>query len=154
MIGNSKATITLLVLSLLLASASLAGPKEEAQKVISAWSSAFSAGNLELLLKTFSSDALFLGTGSKAIVSTPAGVREYFKAGISNLGNNPLTIKLLDQKEIVLSDGSVLVVALDHISGTNKGGKPFRSDGRVTFLVSKRGPKWLIVHFHRSAIPE
>ena len=119
MFRNSKApTLIFVTLSMLLASGSLATPTAEAQKVITAWSSAFSEGNLELILRSFAEDALFLGTGSKGIVSTPAGIRKYFEAALEGKGPKPLVIKLLDQKEIVLADGSVLVVALDSIAGT------------------------------------
>jgi len=38
------------------------------------------------------------------------------------------------------------------VSGV-RDGQPFCANGRVTFVVAKRGADWLIVHFHRSAMP-
>ena len=41
---------------------------------------------------------------------------------------------------------------LDKVTGT-KDGKTYSADGRVTFVLEKRGAESPIVHFHRSAIP-
>jgi hypothetical protein len=32
-------------------------------------------------------------------------------------------------------------------------GQRLTSPGRFTFVVARRGDTWLIVHFHRSAVP-
>jgi ketosteroid isomerase-like protein len=54
---------------------------------------------------------------------------------------------------MVLSDTAVVVTGLDTVTGV-RDGTPYSADGRVTFIVAKRGPEWKIVHFHRSAGPQ
>ena len=53
---------------------------------------------------------------------------------------------------LVLSDTAVMVTGLDTVTGV-RDGKPYSNNGRVTFVVAKRGSVWQIVHFHRSAMP-
>ena len=57
------------------------------------------------------------------------------------------------QEAMVLSDNAVLVTGLNDSTGVQDG-KSFSNPGRVTFVIAKRGPEWLIVHFHRSAMPK
>jgi ketosteroid isomerase-like protein len=60
----------------------------------------------------------------------------------------------LGQYEVMpLSDAAVVVTGLDTVTGV-RDGTPFSNNGRVTFVVAKRGPDWKIVHFHRSAMPQ
>jgi ketosteroid isomerase-like protein len=52
----------------------------------------------------------------------------------------------------VASDDVVIITGLDRVSGT-KDGSVYYAEGRVTFVIEKRGADWQIVHFHRSAMP-
>ena len=54
---------------------------------------------------------------------------------------------------MVLSDTAVVVTGLDTVTGVREG-TPYSANGRVTFVVAKRGSEWQIVHFHRSAMPK
>jgi hypothetical protein len=53
---------------------------------------------------------------------------------------------------MVLNDGAVVITGLDTTTAV-RDGKAISSPGRVTFVVSKRGAEWKIVHFHRSSVP-
>ena len=53
---------------------------------------------------------------------------------------------------MVLSDNAVVMTGLDTVTGV-RDGQPVSSNGRVTFVLAKRGSDWKIVHFHRSAMP-
>lgn len=53
---------------------------------------------------------------------------------------------------MVLSETSVVITGLDTVTGV-RDGKPYSNNGRVTFVVAKRGQEWQIVHFQRSAMP-
>jgi hypothetical protein len=59
---------------------------------------------------------------------------------------------MISQELMVLSDNAVLVTGLNDTKGVLDG-KQFTTPGRVTFVIAKRGTEWLIVHFHRSAMP-
>jgi len=125
-------------------------PKADALQIIDQWAKAFSASDVDTIVKLYSSDALFMGTGSKEIVSKPDCIRKYFEAALLN--NRPRGATLNSYESMVLSDNAVLVIGLDTVTGV-RDGNPTSASGRVTFVVARRGPDWRIVHFHRSTMP-
>ena len=133
-----------------LCSTAIAGPKEDALQVLEKWTKAFTESDVDGIVKLYAPDALFLGTGSKTVVVKPEEIRNYFAQGLLN--NRPRGAKLGDYSVMVLSDTAVAVTGLDTVTGV-RDGKPTSANGRVTFIVAKRGSDWQIVHFHRSAMP-
>ncbi len=128
----------------------MAEPKGEATQVVEAWARAFNASDVDGIVALYAPDALFVGTGSKAIVNSPEGIRRYFEEAL--LSNRPRGAKLDQSSTMVLSETAVLVAGLDTVTGV-RDGQPYSASGRATFVVAKRGPDWKIVHFHRSAMP-
>jgi uncharacterized protein (TIGR02246 family) len=133
-----------------LCSAALAGPKEEALQVLEQWTKAFAASDVDGIVRLYAPDALFMGTGSKTLVNKPEDIRKYFEQAL--LTNRPRGATLGTHSAMVLSDTAVVVTGLDTVTGV-RDDKPVSANGRVTFLVAKRGADWKIVHFHRSAMP-
>jgi uncharacterized protein (TIGR02246 family) len=133
-----------------LCSTAIAGPKEEALQVLEKWTKAFTDSDVDGIVKLYASDALFLGTGSKTVVVKTEEIRKYFEQALLN--NRPRGATLGSHSAMVLSDTAVVVTGLDTVTGV-RDGKPFSANGRVTFVVAKRGSAWQIVHFHRSAMP-
>jgi uncharacterized protein (TIGR02246 family) len=132
-------------------STAAADSKADALQIVDRWAKAFTASDVDAIVKLYAPDALFLGTGSKAVVTKPEGIRTYFEAGL--LVNRPRGASLNSFETMVLSDDAVLVTGLDTVTGV-KDGVPISASGRVTFVVAKRGADWQIVHFHRSAMPQ
>jgi len=132
-------------------STAAADSKTDALQIIDRWAKAFSASDVDAIVKLYAPDALFMGTGSKVVVTKPEGIRTYFEAGL--LVNRPRGASLNSFETMVLSDDAVLVTGLDTVTGV-KDGVPISASGRVTFVVAKRGADWQIVHFHRSAMPQ
>jgi uncharacterized protein (TIGR02246 family) len=132
-------------------SAAAADSKTDALQIIDRWAKAFTASDVDAIVKLYAPDALFMGTGSKAVVTKPEGIRTYFEAALLN--NRPRGASLNSSESMVLSDGAVLVTGLDTVTGV-RDGTPTSASGRVTFVVAKRGADWQIVHFHRSAMPQ
>src|SRR5215218_11039749 len=128
-----------------------ADAKSDALQIIDRWAKAFTASDVDAIVKLYAPDALFMGTGSKAVVTKPEGIRTYFEAALLN--NRPRGASLNSSETMVLSDGAVLVTGLDTVTGV-RDGTPVSASGRVTFVVAKRGAEWQIVHFHRSAMPQ
>ena len=124
--------------------------KADALVIVDLGTMAFAASDVDAIVKLYAPDALFLGTGSKAVVTKPEGIRTYFEAGL--LVNRPRGATLTNYESMVLSDEAVLVTGLDTVTSV-KDGNPISASGRVTFVVAKRGAGWQIVHFHRSAMP-
>jgi len=138
------------ILMFTICSVAYAGPKEEALTVVEKWSNAFAAADVDGIVKLYAPDALFFGTGSKTLVTEPAGIRQYFEKAM--LTDRPRTATLQEPSVAVLSKRIAVVTGLDKITGV-KDGKTYTLNGRVTFVIAKRGSAWQIVHFHRSAIP-
>jgi uncharacterized protein (TIGR02246 family) len=145
-----RAFLLAIVIAALHATSGIAGPKEDALEVLDQWSKAFAASDVDAIVALYSADALFIGTGSKAVVSEPAAIRKYFEEAI--LTRRPRAAPISSSEFMVLSDNAVLIAALNDSMGVLEG-KPFSNPGRVTFVIAKRGLEWKIVHFHRSAMP-
>jgi uncharacterized protein (TIGR02246 family) len=133
-----------------LCSTAIAGPKEDALQVVERWAKAFTDSDVDAIVKLHATDALFMGTGSKMVVVKPDEIRKYFEQALLN--NRPRGAMLGDHSAMVLSDTAVVVTGLDTVTGM-RDGKPTSANGRVTFVIGRRGSDWQIVHFHRSAMP-
>lgn len=131
-------------------SSAMAGPADDAVQVVDQWAKAFSAADVDGVVGLYDAEAVFMGTGTKTIVTDTAGVRKYFEAGL--LGSRRFAASFVDRSVVPLSDTIVVVTVLDKLVVTGDG--PTREVlGRVTFIVAKRAAGWKIVHFHRSAMP-
>lgn len=133
-----------------LCSTAIAGPKEDALQVVEKWAKAFTDSDVDGIVKLYAPDALFLGTGSKTVVVKPEEIRKYFEQAL--LSNRPRGARLDSNSAMVVSDTAVVVTGLDTVTGV-RDGKPTSANGRVTFVLGRRGSDWQIVHFHRSAMP-
>ena len=138
------------VLTIALVSPAFAGPEEDALQVVEKWATAFRASDVDAIVALHAPAALFLGTGSRTVVSTPAEIRQYFERAL--LTDRPRGAVLDSRSVMALSDGTVVITGLDATTAV-RDGKTISSPGRVTFVVAKRGSEWKIVHFHRSAVP-
>lgn len=127
-----------------------AGPKEEAVQVLGKWTKAFTESDVDGIVRLYASDAIFFGTGSKAVVTKSEEIRSYFETALLN--NRPRSATMVDYSVIILSDSAVVISGIDTITGT-KDGKTLSANGRTTFVIAKRDSGWRIVHFHRSAMP-
>lgn len=128
----------------------LADPKGEALAVLDQWTNAFAASDVDAIVKLYAPDALFMGTGSRTVVTNSASIRQYFQDAI--LTRRPRAAPISSSNVMVLSDTAVLIAGLNTSTGVLDG-QTFSNPGRVTFVIAKRGSDWKIVHFHRSAMP-
>src|ERR1700733_2620258 len=90
-------------------SVATAGPKEDALQVVEKWSKAFNASDVDGITSLYAPDALFLGTGSKAVVSKTEGIHEYFEQLRTDM---PRGATLNEHETMLLSDGTVLITGL------------------------------------------
>lgn len=125
-------------------------PAQGALEVVQRWARAFDESNVDTIVSLYAPDALFFGTGSKALVNTPEGIRSYFEAGLNR--DKPRGAKLLDHSVQVVSEDVVVITGKDRVSGT-RDGSVYHAEGRVSFVLQRRAGTWLIAHFHRSAVP-
>jgi uncharacterized protein (TIGR02246 family) len=145
-----RGLLVVMALITALVSTAIAGPKEDALQVLEQWTKAFTDSDVDGIVKLYAPDALFLGTGSKTVVTKPEELRQYFEQVFRSLKSRG--VKVGDHAAMVVSDTVVVVTGLDTVTGV-RDGTPVSANGRVTFVVAKRGSDWQIVHFHRSALP-
>ena len=143
--------LKILCLSLtFLASSAFAGPKEDAFQVVERWAKAFTEADVDTIVSLHASDAVFLGTGSKMIVTQPEDIKKYFQGAL--LGSRRFVATLVESTMTPVSETVFVVTALDKLAMTADG-KTQDLFGRVTFVLAKRESGWKIVSFHRSAMP-
>jgi uncharacterized protein (TIGR02246 family) len=134
-----------LALILILPSAALAGPREEANAAIDRWSAAYSSNDPEAVVKTYRPDAVLLGTVSPVMSEGTDAIRTYF-AQLKGSGNKNT---VGERRTLVLSDNAVLVTGFYEFTRV-KEGKPVPGPARFTMLLIKHDGEWLIAHHHSS----
>ncbi len=128
------------------------GPKEDAQQVVAKWSKAFAGGNKNAIVELYAPEALMIGTAGKAVLTKPEQIRAHFE-GAFKAFDKPRTATIDSSEALTINESSVVITGFDTITG-GKDGQPITSKGRVTFVVAKRGPDWVIAHLHRSPLPQ
>jgi uncharacterized protein (TIGR02246 family) len=131
-------------------SSAYAGPKEDAYRVVENWGKAFTASDVDAIVRLYAPDALMIGTLGKVVLTKPEEIRKYFEIALNT--NKPRSASLNSSEALVVDDATVIISGLDTVTGV-KDGQPVIGLGRVTFVVAKRGADWLIVHLHRSPLP-
>lgn len=133
-----------------LVDSAIADPKEEALQILAKWIQAFNASDIDGIVSLYAPDALFIGTGSKEVGTSPEYFRNYFQSLKRDM---PRGAKLESYSALEVSSTVVLISGMDSVSGT-KDGVIFHRPGRTSFVLAKRRDEWQIVQFHRSAIPQ
>jgi hypothetical protein len=141
------------VLLALLSSSALAGPKEDAVAAYDKFFTLFTTGNQNQLAALFAPDALFYGTGSAEVVTTPAGVVSYFTGALSGT-RGEVKARPFENTTLVLSDSVVAISGKWQSERTLEGKMVTAGPSRVTVVMQKRGDNWLIVQFHNSPTPK
>jgi len=138
---------------ILAASVSLAhaGPKEDAGQVVANWGKAFTDGDVDAIAKLYAPDALMIGTLGKEVLTKPDQIHKYFDIALNR--DKPRTAKLDSSEALVVDENTVIIAGFDTVTGT-RDGQQIVAKGRVTFVIAKRGSNWLIVHLHRSPLPQ
>jgi uncharacterized protein (TIGR02246 family) len=134
-----------LVISLIIASMSLmpvttfAGPAEDGAATIDRWVAAYSANDVEAMLKVYAPDGILQGTSEPQINVGTDAIRKYFR----NLPKSGNKVTIQERRMVVINDTTVLGI----------GFYTFRGPARFSFLVVRRGNDWFIAHHHSSSVP-
>jgi hypothetical protein len=131
--------ILLAALAVFVPTLSAAGPAEDAAATIDRWVAAYSANDVETLLKVYAPDAILQGTSEPQINAGTEAIRRYFR-GLPNSGNK---VTIQERRMVVINETTALGL----------GFYTFRQPARFSFLVVKRGNDWFIAHHHSSSIP-
>jgi uncharacterized protein (TIGR02246 family) len=145
--------IAFISFSFLISTAVLAGPKEDALAAYQKFFDAFTTNNQDEIVQLFAPDALFYGTRSVELVTTPEGVRQYFvKALTGERGSVKATP--FEQTAMVLSDSVVAISGTWQSERTSDGKMVTAGPSRNTVVMQKRGQRWMIAQFHNSPTPK
>lgn len=137
-----------LVLMVSISSIALAGPREDAYVAVERWSKALNDGTADDTAATYSPDASLWGTMATGLTTSPEAVKKYFAAGAG-----VVKVKLGEHSSLQLSD-TVIVDAGQYEFSRTKDGQTSTFPARYTFVLSKQGDKWVIVHHHSSLMPK
>jgi uncharacterized protein (TIGR02246 family) len=139
--------IRVFTLMFLMATSTLvwAGPGEEAVAVVQRWSAAYTANDLDAIVKVYAPDAVLLGTVSPVMSEGSDAIRTYFK-GIVGSGN---TNTIGDKRVMVLDDNAVVVAGF-YVFSNARQVPPVPRPSRFTMLIRKTGGEWAIAHHHSS----
>ena len=125
----------------------LAGPEKEANAAIDRWSAAYSANDVEAVVKNYWPDAILLGTKSPAISTGTDAIKIYF-TGLKLQGSGNKNV-IQERHSIPIDDNAVLVTGFYEFTRMQEG-KPVPGPSRFTMLVTRRGNEWRIAHHHSS----
>ncbi len=131
----------------------LAGPKEDALAAYQKFFDAFITDNHDQIVRLFAPDALFYGTRSSELVTTPEGVRQYFVEALTGKRGS-VKATSFEQTALVLSDGVVAISGKWQSERTSEGKMVTAGPSRNTVVMQKRGDRWLITQFHNSPTPK
>jgi uncharacterized protein (TIGR02246 family) len=125
----------------------VAGPVEEANAAIDRWSAAYSANDVEAVVKNYWPDAILLGTKSPVISTGADAIKKYFTdLKLQGSGNKN---GIQERHTIPIDDNAVLVTGFYEFTRMQEG-KLVPGPSRFTMLVTKRGNEWRIAHHHSS----
>ena len=130
-----------------------AGPKEDALAHFEKFFAYFTTENHDQLVTLFSPDALFIGTISPELVTTPDALREYFVKALSGT-RGEVKANLFGTTATLLTDDVVMVTATWQSERTLDGKMTTNGPSRNTSVMHKRGDRWFIVQFHNSWKPK
>lgn len=137
-----------LVLASLIAVApagAIASPQDEGQAVFEKFLGDFSSGNVEAVAANFAPDAMFWGTISPTLITTPDGVRRYFSTAFEKLPG--MKASPVGKVSVApLADDIMTIAGVWRIDRVNDG-KPVVSYSRNMSTLVKRDGRWMIVGF-------
>ena len=145
--------LTVLYLLLVTCTPVFAGTKEDGLAAYQRFFELFTTDNHDQIAKLFAPDALFYGTSSSEVVTTPEGIRQYFVAALTGKRGTTKATPFA-QTALVLSDTVVVISGKWQSERTLDGKMVTAGPSRNTVVMQKRGDQWLIVQFHNSPTPK
>ena len=144
-----KLITTAFLMSLAAVSVAQTEAKREALSVFQEFLFAYNNSDAESIVNLFSEDAIFWGTGSKAVAQDTGEIRQYF----SQISQRPIGQRFASAKELSvleLSSDNVLISGVWQVTIEDQTNDTFF---RVSLATSLRGGTWKIVQFHNSRMP-
>ena len=145
--------IALVSFSIMICAPVFAGPKEDALAAYQKFFDAFTTDNHDQIVRLVAPDALFYGTRSTELVTTPEGVRQYFVEALTGKRGS-VKATSFEQTTLVLSENVVAISGKWQSERTSDGKMITAGPSRNTVVMQKRRDRWLIEQFHNSPTPK
>ena len=123
--------------------------KSEVSLATQAWASAFNSCDANKAAALYDSEAVFWGTVAPTIISSPAGVRQYFER-VCSASPPP---KVAFGEQLIRAYGDTAINSGNYTFTIFPGGQPRAFPARYSFTYRKKDGQWLIVDHHSSALP-
>jgi len=143
------ASIALSCLTLLLATATWAGPKEDVATACATWARALGEDDPDKVLPLYAEDAVLWGTLSPTVRANRTALRDYFVTAFKVLPG----LKVAFGDQLIRVYGSTAVNTGYYTFSYVKDGETKSLPARYSFTYVKSGENWLIVDHHSSAMP-
>lgn len=126
----------------------LADPADECQSTLQSWAAAYSSNDVDMILNTYATDAILLGTSSATVSNGKVGIRQYFSRSPRS-GNS---VKIGEHQARIIDDKNAFVTGFYEFT-VMRDGKPTPSPARFTMICSNADGQWRITHHHSSSLP-
>lgn len=123
--------------------------QKEVLAATAAWVEAFNARDAQRIAALYAEDAVFWGTISPTIRTTPETVLEYFTNSTTRRPNLRITIG----EQHVRVFGDTATNSGYYTSRNVQDGQEIITPMRFTFVFHQRGGRWMIVSHHSSRMP-
>jgi len=117
---------------------------------LQAWATAFNDCDAEKAAALYAPDAMLWGTVSTALVSTPEGIREYFKQAFT--AGTPPTVAI-GKLFLARTQGEFAMCSGTYTFTVDIQGQPRSLPARFSFAYRKAGQGWLVLSHHSSLMP-
>lgn len=125
-----------------------AGEEQRVKDAASGWVAAYNSRDPARIVAYYEKDAVFWGTTSSKIRTTPEQILEYFK----DAPKRPdARVAIVDQEVRVAGD--MAFSAGTYTFSDTRDGKPVTNPSRFTFVFRNRDGQWRLVHHHSSRMP-
>jgi len=123
----------------------VAGPAEDANAAVERWSAAYNLNDPEAISKTYTPDALLLGTISPIMSEGRDAIVRYFTSSKGSGNKNVLG----ERRTIIVGEDAVVVAGFYEFT-IMRDGQAVNLPARFTMLVTRRDGEWRIAHHHSS----
>jgi ketosteroid isomerase-like protein len=127
----------------------MSDPASEVREWLSAFETACRGRDFAAGRGMFAADALAFGTWATAVSGLANIEREQWR----NVWPRIREFRFEAQPAIRVAGDSAWIAAEWSSEATRPDGRPFRRPGRGTFVLARRGGRWLCVHSHFSLLP-
>ena len=108
----------------------------------------------DAMAKLYATDAVFWGTSSSVIRTTPELVREYFAAGAERAAKRQAFKVTIEEPRQIQIYGDIAIMSGRYVVHITEDGKTRTVPLRFTFVYAKRDGEWIIVNHHSSRMPK